>query len=259
MGHLHGNKWWIGVLLSLAIWWIWKFKSSLAEPFLYLCWSGFILVLGKLNYTSQTETEQYGTYEMEQWLCWHGVAKGPGDQAAGLGAYLVLLSGRPRASHSLPRNQTPAQGPASSPPSVGLEGWLGSSPAEGHQMGLLASCDCGQSTHKRDEALVYEFQVTAPSLAAKPSILCWGESREDVGRCTAMLLPWAPQAHICFRPLYWLFLTLKSLSCRYVCGPPSSLSSLCLNVELKGNREKDNSLSNYNWSAEKESQNILDL
>ena len=170
---------------------------------------------------------------MEQWSCWHGVAKGPGDQAVGLGAYLVLLSGRPRASHSLPRNQTPAQGPASSPPSVGLEGWLGSSPAEGHQMGLLASCDCGQSTHKREEASVYEFQVTAPSLAAKPSILCWGESREDVGRCTAMLLPWAPRAHICFRPLYWLFLTLKSLSCRYVCGPASSLSSLCLNVELK--------------------------
>ena len=56
-------------------------------------------------------------------------------------------------------------------------------------MGLLASCDCGQSTHKREEASVYEFQVTAPSLAAKLSILCWGESTEDVGRCTATLLP----------------------------------------------------------------------
>ena len=130
---------------------------------------------------------------MQQWSCWHGVAKGPGDEAVGLGAYLVLLSGRQQASHSLPRNQTPAQGPSSSPPSVGLEGWLGSSPAEGHQMGLLVSCDCGQSTHKRDKASVYEFQVTAPSLVAKP-ILCWGESREDVGRCTAMLFPWARQA-----------------------------------------------------------------
>lgn len=46
----------------------------------------------------------------------------PGDRGVGLGAYLVLLSERPLAFHSLPRNQIPARGPSSFPPSEGPEG-----------------------------------------------------------------------------------------------------------------------------------------
>lgn len=192
---------------------------------------------------------------MEQWSCWHGVAKGPGDQAAGLGAYLVLLE-RTTTGFSLPATKPNPQHrvlPHLHPPWGWRDDWAALQPRVIKWDCFLCYVTVGKA-HTRGTRHQCMSLWPAPSLAAKPSTFCWERAGKMWGDALPCFFPWAPQAHICFRPLYWLFLTLKSLSCRYVCVAHPHLSQVwSLNVELQGNREKDNSLSNYNWSAEKES------
>lgn len=129
-------------------------ETQSTEPFVSLWRSDSSPKLEKLHEAPQLNVEWYETYGTQRQSLGQGVIGDPRRPGAGPGAYLVLRSERPPASHSRPQNQTPVRGPSSSPPSEGPEGGFGSSPTEGRQMGCPASCDCGKSTHNGKKVLV---------------------------------------------------------------------------------------------------------
>lgn len=163
----------------------------------------------------------------------------PGHRRVGLDPYLVLLSGRPLAFHSLPQSQIPAQGPSSFPPSEELEGWFGSSLTEGHRMELLVSCDCGKSKYKRQEASVHALGIGLP-ITCSPTMtssLFLVESEKYLERPTVMLLSRLPYSletlnPFCFRTLHWLLPKLECLSCRFEYSSLFPLPGSCLHIIL---------------------------